>query len=104
MSSGRKFTATEDEALRTLHRAKMKVIEIARALGRSDASVRWRMGRLGLARYQCSNPIAKEAPVVKQRKCLKCRMPFQAEKHNFLCQPCKSSSEWRSGGSFEVRI
>lgn len=44
-------------------------------------------------------PVSDREMKPMQRKCLTCRKLFiSAGVHNHVCQPCKSTDHWRSGG------
>jgi hypothetical protein len=44
---------------------------------------------------KASKPVAK-----KTRKCLICKHDFPQEKNQYICQPCKSTANWKSGGDY----
>lgn len=54
-------------------------------------------------RQQAVEP--KEVVFTKARKCLCCSTTFQAEKHMFVCDPCKATTAWKTGGgSYSVSL
>lgn len=40
---------------------------------------------------------AAAAHTGETRKCLLCRHPFPKEKNIYICEPCKTTSNWQSG-------
>lgn len=79
---GARYSAAEDERIRTLRAAGNKVRDIAQALGRSEESVSSRMRWIDGVGGQSS-----------KRKCLCCGRTFPSEgPHNRLCGSCRRQS------------
>lgn len=85
-----RYTAEEDAYIRLRGPGNV----VADALGRSRASVKRRHRQL------CPAPTA--APPIK---CLRCRREFASEgKHNRVCDPCKNTVSWGTGGDYSVAL
>ncbi len=91
----RRFSESEDRAIRGGRAGGMTYAAIARRLGRSEGAVKCRARGLGIAvRRQAGNGASKPAP----RKCLVHGGRFQpAHRHEFVCLACKESEEWQAG-------
>lgn len=87
----RPWTPAEDARLaelRDLYFADYR--KIAPRLGRGGAECKARWAEL-------SRAAARPAP---RRRCLMCREAFPAVPGLWVCEPCKRSERWRSGGAF----
>ena len=95
------WTIKEQEQLANLWVRGFSVKDIAAAIKRPVPTIHSKVIRMGLPkRNKCLKNRGDESPKV-ERKCLKCRKIFMAEKPQFICKECKSTTEWRSqGGSF----
>ena len=91
----RRFSESEDRAIREARAIGTTYAAIARRLGRSEGAVKCRARWLGIAaRRQAGNGASKPAP----RRCLVHGGRFQpAHRHEFVCLPCKESEEWQAG-------
>ena len=83
-----------------------EIADIAKKLDRKPNAVSIKASRLGLparARAQRDAANMRSNPAAKVRPCLRCRTPFFSEgAHNRICENCKGSSVWRSGGGSYV--
>ena len=97
-TQNRPWTAAEEEKLRELWLAGTTVTLIGRMLDRRGRGVGQKASRLGLPpRYRYNPDIGpKEVEPTKEKKCLKCRQPFQASRYIFICKGCKHNvRRWR---------
>ena len=87
----RPWSPAEEAKLRGLWSDGTTLSLISRALGRSSSGVSQKAKRLGLhSRYQAKpKQIEPARPGFKEKKCLRCRDPFQASRFIFLCKTCK---------------
>jgi rRNA maturation endonuclease Nob1 len=93
------WTIKEQEQLANLWVRGFSVGDIAAAIHRPITTIHSKAMRMGLSkRKKCLKDKDDESPKIG-RKCLKCRKIFMAEKPQFICKECKSTTEWRSQGS-----
>lgn len=83
-----------------LWREGVKNSDIAKALGRSANAISVKASRIGLPP---KDRIPDMPSTMKVRSCLRCRSQFFSEgPGNRICGTCKSSDDWKSGGSYQI--
>lgn len=75
---------------------------ISSVIGRGTVTVI--LDRKSWARRLASMSPKAPSSEKKDRKCLNCGHTFPAEKNIYICQPCKSTSAWKSGADYSVAI
>lgn len=79
--------------------------EIAKKLGRGESAVAVKASRCNLPPKRKAGSENVKNGNARQRSCLRCRSPFMSDgPGNRICDPCRESSDWQSGGDYYTSI
>lgn len=96
------YTLAQEREFRRLLDAGASAMEIAAALNKPLRSV---TTKLGCLRRRLGAALGEPGRAPLRRRCLKCRHEFKPEhKGNFVCDDCKKTKAWKTGGDYTVAI
>ena len=80
-----------------------EIQDIAKRLGRNSNAISIKASRLSLpprTQTKSVKAVRTSNPKARVRPCLSCQTPFFSEgSHHRICDRCKSTEAWRTGGS-----